>query len=151
MELPHEKAIPFYYLPNPMNKENINKNFEGLFHNIREYINLKTELYALILIERFSKMITKFLVVIIFFFFLFFFLFFISFGLIHWFQSVTGTGSLGYFIAALMYLLLGFSVYSLSKKMFLNPMLKGFTDVLFEEEDVLEPKSKSKSKDEADK
>lgn len=135
-----------------MNNENVNKNFEGVFKNIREYINLKTELYSLIIIERFSKMFTKFLVAIIFSFFMFFFLLFLSLGFINWFHEITGTTLLGYIITALFYLILGFVVYGLSKKMFLNPMLKGFTDVLFEEEDVLESTSKkSKLKDEADK
>jgi hypothetical protein len=134
-----------------MNKENFNKNFEGVVQNIREYINLKTELYSLILIERFSKMFTKFLVAIIFAFFLFFVLLFLSLGFIHWFHEISGTTLLGYIIAAIFYLILGLIVYGLSKKMFLNPMLKGFTDVLFEEEDVLESKTKTKVKDEADK
>jgi hypothetical protein len=132
-----------------MNKENVNKHFEGSLKDIREYINLKTELYSLILIERFSKMFTKFLVVIIFFFFLFFFLLFLSLGFIHWFHKITGSELIGYVITAVFYLLLGLLIYSLSKKMFLNPMLKGFTSVLFEEEDDFE--TKKKITNEADK
>lgn len=132
-----------------MNTENVHKTIEGTLKDIREYINLKTELYSLILIERFSKMFTRFLVVIIFFFFLFFFLLFLSLGFIHWFHEVTGYEIIGYLITAVFYLLMGFLIYSLSKKMFLNPMLKGFTNVLFEEEESFE--TKNKIKDEANK
>lgn len=129
-----------------MNKDNFNKTLQSTIENIREYIDLKTELYSLIIIERVSKMLSKFLTVIIFVFFLFFFLLFISLGFINWFHEATGTTLWGYVITALFYLILGLIVYGMSKKLFLNPMLKGFTDVIFEEEDKLDEDQKPKTK-----
>ncbi len=133
-----------------MNKENFNKNFQEIIENIREYFDLKTELYALMLFERVSKMLSKFLVVIVFVFFLFFFMLFISLGFINWFHEATGTVFWGYMVAAFFYLILGFIVYSMRKRLFINPMLKGFTDVMFEQEDKLDSRIKSKKDNEKD-
>ncbi len=134
-----------------MNKETFNKTLDRTLENIREYINLKTELYTLIIFERISKMFSKFLVTIIFVFFLFFFLLFISLGFVYWFHETTGTTTLGYFIVAFFYLILGLIVFGMSKRLFLNPMLKGFTEVLFEEEDSLDSNTKPKQKNEKNK
>ncbi|MCF8365079.1 MAG: hypothetical protein K9H16_04820 [Bacteroidales bacterium] len=131
-----------------MNKENFNKTIQGTFKNIKEYFDLKTELYALIIFERISKMLSKFMVVIIFVFFVFFFLLFISLAFINWFHEITGTSILGYIIAAFFYLFLGLIIYAMSTKLFLNPMLKGFTEVLFEKEEKLDSDTKSKQNDE---
>jgi hypothetical protein len=100
------------------------------------------------LFERVSKMLSKFLVVIIFIFFLFFFLLFISLGFIHWFHETTGTVFLGYFIAAFFYLFLGLIIYSMRKRLFLDPMLRGFTEVLFEKEETLNSDSTTTHEDE---
>ena len=134
-----------------MNKEYFNKTLDSTLENIREYINLKTELYTLIVFERVSKMLSKFLVTIIFVFFLFFFLLFISLGFVYWFHQTTQTIFLGYLIVAFFYLILGLLVFSLRKRLFLNPMLKGFTDVLLEEEDTLDSNIKPKQKNEKNK
>ena len=129
-----------------MNKDNFNKNLQSTIDNVREYIDMKIELYSLIIIERISKMLSKFLVAIIFVFFLFFFLLFISLGFINWFHEATGTTLIGYVIAAVFYLIIGLIVFGMSKRLFLNPMLKGFTEVLFEEEDKLGDDKKQESK-----
>lgn len=134
-----------------MNKENFNKNLQSSIDDIREYIDLKTELYSLIFFERVSKMLAKFLAVIIFVFFLLFFLLFITLGFVEWFHDATGTTLWGYVIAAVVYLVLGLGVFGLSTKLFLNPMLKGFTEVLFEKEDTLDSKTKSKKNDKGNK
>lgn len=129
-----------------MNKDNFNKNLKSTIDNVREYIDMKIELYSLIMIERITKMLSKFLVAIIFVFFLFFFLLFISLGFINWFHEATGTTLIGYLIAAVFYLIIGLIVFGMSKRLFLNPMLKGFTEVLFEEEDKLDEDKKTESK-----
>ena len=131
-----------------MNKENFNKSLQSTIKNIKEYFDLKTELFALIVFERVSKMMSKFLVVIIFVFFLFFFLLFISLGFIEWFHDATGTKFWGYVIAAFFYLILGIIIFGMSKKLFLNPMLKGFTEVLFEKEETLDSDTVTKHEDE---
>jgi len=131
-----------------MNKENFNKNLQNTLKNIKEYFDLKTELYALMLFERVSKMLSKFLVVIVFVFFLFFFMLFVSLGFVSWFQEITGTVYWGYFIAASFYLFLGLIMYSMRKRLFLNPMLKGFTEVLFEKEDTLDSDTTTLHEDE---
>lgn len=134
-----------------MNKEHFSRTLESTVDNIKEYINLKTELYTLILFERVSKMLSKLFVAIIFVFFVFFFLLIISLGFIDWFRETTETILLGYLIAAFFYLILGFVIFGMSKRLFLNPMLKGFTEVLFEKEDTLDSTTKTKKKDGKDK
>ena len=132
-----------------MEKDKFNKTFKRTIDDIKEYINLKTELYALILIERFSRIFSKFLAVIIFFFLLFFVLLFLSLAFVHWFAALTGELIAGYLIVGLLYLLIGLLVYLFRRKLFLNPMLKGFTEELFEKEDVLDKKPK-RDEDEED-
>lgn len=129
-----------------MNKDNFNKTMQSSIENVREYIDMKVELYSLIMIERISKMFSRFLVSIVFVFFLFFFLLFISLGFINWFHEATDTTLIGYVIAALFYLIIGLFIFRMSRRFFLNPMLKGFTEVLFEEEDKLGDDKKSESK-----
>lgn len=131
-----------------MNKENFNKNLQSTLKNIKEYFDLKTELITLIVFERVSKMLSKFLVVIIFVFFLFFFFLFISLGFIDWFHETTGTRFWGYAITAFFYLIMGIIIFAMSKKLFLNPMLKGFTEVLFEKEETLDSDTTTKFEDE---
>ena len=132
-----------------MEKDKFNKTFKRTVDDIKTYINLKTELYTLILIERFSRIFSKFLAVIIFFFLLFFVLLFISLAFVHWFAALTGELIAGYLVVALLYLIVGLLVYLLRRKLFLNPMLKGFSEELFEKEDLLDQKSNS-DKDEED-
>jgi len=133
-----------------MNKENFNKTLENAIKNIREYIDLKTELYTLIVFERISKLLSKFLVVIVFVFFLFFFILFLSLAFISWFDKITDTGLWGYLIVALFYLILGAIVYALRKRLFLDPMIKDFTNVMFEQEDLLDSQANSKQENERD-
>lgn len=131
-----------------MEKDKFNKTFRRTVDDIKEYINLKTELYTLILIERFSRIFSKFLAVIIFFFLLFFVLLFLSLAFVHWFAALTGELIAGYLIVGLLYLLIGLLVYLFRRKLFLNPMLKGFTEELFEKEDVLDKKTKREDDEE---
>jgi len=142
----HTGQFLFRFNPPGMDKENFNKTLQGTIEGIREYIDLKVELYSLILIERVSKMMSKFLTAIVFIFFFFFFLMFISFGFITWFHKATGTSVIGWVIAAVFYLVIGLVIFFMSKKLFLNPMLKGFTEVLFEEEDKLDDDKKPGTK-----
>ncbi len=127
-----------------MNKENVNKNMHSIIEDVKDYVDLKTELYALIVFERVSKLLSKFFVSIIVVCLLLFVLLFASLGFVEWFYYVTGNKLLGYFIASFFYLIIGFIVYKKGKKLFLNSMLKGFTDVLFEQEDTLDIDTKSK-------
>ena len=49
----------------------------------------------------------------------------------------------GYLLAALFYLLVGIIVFLLSKRLFLNPMIKGFSETAFEEdEETINPGKK---------
>lgn len=131
-----------------MNKENLNKNLQSTLKDLKEYFDLKAELYALIIFERISKMLSKFLMAIIMFFFLFFFVLFLSFGFVNWFNEATGTKLWGFILIAFFYLILGIIVFSMKKKFFLNPMLKGFTEVLFEKEETLDTELKADQEDE---
>lgn len=111
-----------------MNKEKFNKTLSQTFEHIKEYINLKTELFTLLIFERFSRIFSKFLAVIVFFFLLFFVMLFLSLAFVHWFADLTGHLIAGYLIVALFYLIVGIVVYALRKQLFLNPMIKGFTE-----------------------
>lgn len=133
-----------------MNKENFDKHLTSTIDNIKQYLNLKTELYTLIIFEKLSKVFAKFLFMLIFVFFLFFFLLFISLGFVKWFQEVTETTVWGYLIVSCFYLLLGIIIFTLRKRLFLDPILKVITDVVMEQEDRLDFERTKKSTHEED-
>lgn len=129
-----------------MKRDHFNKSLNDTVEHIKEYINLKTELYTLLFLERFSKIFSKILLIIISFLLLFFVLFFLSFAFVHWYEDTTGNFVNGYLIVALFYLLIGALIYIFRKHLFFNPIIKGFTTSVFEENEFHEQSSKDKEK-----
>lgn len=131
-----------------MNKEKFSKNLQEAIANIKQYVNLKTELYSLIILERMAKVFTHVILLLITLQLLFFFMLFLSFAFVHWFDAISGNRLLGYIIVASIYLLIGVFVFILRKQLFLNPLIKGFTRIFAEEEDLLDQKPSTSSDEE---
>jgi len=121
-----------------MDQEKMEKNLSKIIENIKQYVNLKTELYTLMVMERTAKVLSRVIVLMILTMLLFFFLLFISFAFVQWFGDFSGSESIGYIIVAIFYLLLGGVIFSMRKQLFLDPLLRGITAIFNEEEDLLD-------------
>lgn len=118
-----------------METEKFNKTLSETIDSIKTYVNLRTELVSLIFIEKASKIFSSVFMLIIFLQLLFFALLFLSLAFAAWFNAVTDSLYTGYLILACFYLLIGFIIYISRKRFFVDPMIKGFTETLYEEED----------------
>jgi hypothetical protein len=121
-----------------MDQERIEKNISKTVESLKQYVNLKAELYSLIVIERSAKILARVIILLILTMLLFFFLLFISFAFVHWFGATTGSNIFGYLIVAAFYLILGLLIYLMKKQLFLDPLLRGITSIFNEEEDLLD-------------
>ncbi|MBE0637068.1 MAG: hypothetical protein IH598_00940 [Bacteroidales bacterium] len=133
-----------------MDKEKIEKHLHKTVENIKQYVDLKTELFSLIVIERMAKVLSRVSVLMILTMLLFFFLLFVSLALVGWLGSLTGSESLGYIIIAVFYLIIGVILYMLRKQIFLDPLLKGIIGIFEEEEEDLLNKNSNPAEDEKD-
>jgi hypothetical protein len=132
-----------------MNKDKFGKHLNDTVDNLKQYVKLKTELYSLIILDRTAKIFTNVIVLMVMTLLLFFFLLFLSFGFVHWFERVNGDALFGYIMVACFYLIIGIIVFLLRRQLFLNPLIKGFTAIFDEEEDLLDIKP-SRHDDEED-
>lgn len=131
-----------------MDKEKIEKNLNKTVENIKQYVDLKTELYSLIIIERTAKVLARVGVLMILTMLMFFFLLFMSFSFVEWFELISGSAAFGYIVVAFIYLILGVIIYKLKKKLFLDPLVKGIVNIFNEEEDQLDKNQKSTTDEE---
>jgi len=132
-----------------MDTEKFQKNLDETFENVKSYINLRTELFRIIIFEKVAKVLTSIFTLVIILFILFFVMLFLSLAFVHWYQDTGGLATHGYLIVAISYLIIGIIIFLSSKRLFLNPMIKGFADTAFEEEeeDSLNSGNKEKKKD----
>ncbi|NCA87008.1 MAG: hypothetical protein EOM83_15845 [Clostridia bacterium] len=120
-----------------MNKQNFDTHIRKITRSIRQYLQLKTELYSLIIIERLARIYSHFIAALIFTFFIFFFTLFLSLGFVNWFEATTGRTFLGYLIVAAFYLIMAGMVHIFRRRIFFDPMVKTLSKTIFEKEDDL--------------
>ena len=118
-----------------METQKINQTLNDTIDSLKTYINLKTEYYSLVFIEKSSKIFSSIFMLIIFLQLLFFALLFLSLAFAAWYNSVTNSRYTGYLILAGFYLFIGTIIFISRKRFFINPMIKGFTETLYEEEE----------------
>jgi uncharacterized membrane protein len=116
--------------------------------NVKKIVDLKLELYTLIVIERISKAFTNFLAILISTIFIIFFLIFLAFVFVAWYEVHFGSRVEGYLITAAFFVILAVVVYFSRNVLFLNPMIQGFTEAAFEKEETLNNIKKDKDEDE---
>lgn len=127
-----------------METEKINQTLNETIDSIKSYVNLKTEYYSLVFIEKGSKLFASIFMLIIFLQLLFFALLFLSLALAAWINTLTNSQLTGYFILAGFYLVVGAVIFISRKRFFINPMIKGFTETLYEEDDDFLSEEKTK-------
>ena len=120
-----------------MDTNKFQKDLDETFDNVKSYVDLKTELYKLIIFEKIAKILSKAFTLVIIIFVLFFVLLFLSLAFVHWFETNVGIATHAYIIVAIFYLIIGIIIYLSSRRLFLNPMIKGFSDTALEEDDEL--------------
>jgi hypothetical protein len=118
-----------------MDIENFQKKLDETFENIKAYVNLKSELFKLIIFEKVSKVLTSLFTVIILIFVLFFVMLFLSLAFVYWYEENGGNPTHGYLFVALFYFVVGVIIFLSSKRLFLNPMIRSFSDAALEEEE----------------
>jgi hypothetical protein len=120
-----------------MNKQEFDSHIRKITRSIRQFINLKAELYSLVVVERLAKILSHFIAALIFTFSVFFVTLFLSMGFVRWFETTTGEVFLGYLIVSAFYSLMALLAYIFRRRIFFEPMLKTLTKAIFEKEDEL--------------
>jgi hypothetical protein len=118
-----------------MDIDKFQETLDETFGSVKSYFNLKTELFKVILFERLSKFLTKALTLIIYVFLFFFLVLFLSLAFVQYYRETGGNLIHGYIIVASFYLIIGVIIRLFSKKIFLNPMVKEFSETAFEEDE----------------
>jgi len=118
-----------------MDIEKFQDNLDKTFASIKSYIGLEIELFKLIVFEKVAKVLTSVFTLFILIFVLFFTMLFLCLAFVEWYKTAGGTPTHGYLLVALFFFLVGLLVFLLSKRLFLNPMIKGFSNTAFEEDD----------------
>jgi uncharacterized membrane protein YjjP (DUF1212 family) len=129
-----------------MDTDKFQKDLDETFENIKSYVDLKTELFKLIIFEKVAKILSKAFTLIIIVFVLFFVMLFLSLAFVHWFETNGGMATHAYMIVAVFYLIIGIIIFLSSTRLFLNPMIKGFSDTALEDDDEFLDSGKKEGK-----
>ncbi len=117
-----------------MESTKISDQFTELTGSIKDYVELRIDMFRLILAEKLSRIFT-FTISLMIFFILFNFIFmFISIAFILWYREYVGPAYTGALIVAGFYLLLGILVWILRKSLFINPVVSQISKILLEED-----------------
>ena len=134
-----------------MDTDKFQKNLDETFGSIKSYVNLKAELFKILIFERVARVLTKLFTLIILIFLLFFVMLFLSLAFVQWFEENGGLVTHGYLVVAIFYLIVGIIFFLARKRIFFNPIIKGFSETALEDDKGLfESGNKDKTKNEKD-
>ena len=112
----------------------ISDSFHDLGENVQKYIELRIEILKCILTEALAKFAAMLLKIFIFSLLIFFIMFFLSFAFVFWYDQYVGPLYLGALIISGFYFIVGLVVYLLRHKIFLDPLIKKYSSIIFEED-----------------
>jgi TRAP-type C4-dicarboxylate transport system permease small subunit len=118
-----------------MESNKISDNVSEIAENVRNYVQLRIDLLMLKLTEKLAKLVSHLLITVIFFIIFVLLTFFISLAFIFWFKDYIGPAWAGCLIIAGFYLVVGFIIYLLRTRLFVNPVVAQLSKILLEEED----------------
>ncbi len=118
-----------------MSFSKIEDNFNTLTDEVKEHINLRMDYLKLLLTEKFSKVISSIFMSVIFFILAMFLIFFLSFTFAFWFSEITGSLWLGTLIVMGIYLLIGVLLWTMRRKIFIDPLVRQLARVFLEEDE----------------
>ena len=113
----------------------ISENVNLLTENVRDYINLRIDLFKLIITEKITRLASFFLLAVIYFILAMFLLLFLSMAFVFWFGKDIGPEWLGALIIAAVYVLGGVLIWYKRNEMFINPLVSQLTKILMEDKD----------------
>jgi hypothetical protein len=117
-----------------MDFSNLNDSFHDLGENVQKYIQLRIEILKCVLTEALAKFAAMLLKIFIFSLLIFFIMFFLSFSFVFWYDQYVGPLYIGALIISGFYFLIGMIVFLLRKKIFLDPLVKKYSTIIFEAE-----------------
>ncbi len=112
----------------------ISDNISSLTENVKDYINLRIDLFKLVITEKISRVVSAFLIAVVFFILAMFMLLFLSLAFMFWFGEVVGPTWAGALIVTALYVIAGLIIYRKRHQIFLNPLVTQITKVLMEED-----------------
>ena len=118
-----------------MEQKRISDSIAELTDQVKNYVQLRIDLFKLNLTEKLATLTTTLLISIIFFIVFLFFTLFLSLAFIFWFKDYVGYAWVGSLIVAGFYILLGIVVYLVRDKLFLNRIVVQISKILLEEEE----------------
>jgi hypothetical protein len=118
-----------------MESERLSDNVSSLTENVKDYINLRIDLFKLIITEKISKVASFFLIAVVFFILAMFMLLFLSLAFMFWFGEVAGPTWVGALIVTALYIIAGLLVWWKRHEIFLNPLVMQITKILMEDPD----------------
>jgi hypothetical protein len=130
-----------------MDTDKFQKNLDVTIENIKSYIDLRVELFKLIIFEKTAKGLVKLFTLIVLVFVVFFVMLFLSLGFVRWYEDSGGVAAQGYLVVALFYMLIGIIIFLARKKLFIKTIFRAFSDTAFEDEEkeLLESGKKKKN------
>jgi uncharacterized membrane protein YqjE len=118
-----------------MEQKKISESIAELTDQVKNYVQLRIDLFKLNLTEKLATLTTTLLISIIFFIVFLFFTLFLSLAFIFWFKDYVGAAWAGSLIVAGFYILVGIVVFLLRDKLFLNRIVVQISKILLEEEE----------------
>lgn len=118
-----------------MEEKKISETISDLSDQVRDYVQLRIDIFKLNLTEKLATLTTTLLISIIFFIVFLFFTLFLSLAFIFWFKEYAGAAWVGALIVAGFYILVGIVVLLLRDKLFLNRIVVQISKILLEEEE----------------
>jgi len=118
-----------------MESQKISENFTELNGSVKDYIQLRIDLLKLLLTEKLASIGTFFIISVVFFILFLFILTFLSLGFIFWYHQYLGPYYVAAIIVSGVYMVIGFFVYLLRNKLFINPLVAQLANIILEEDD----------------
>ena len=118
-----------------MEQKKVSESIADLTDQVKNYIQLRIDLFKLNLTEKLATLTTTLIISIIFFIVFLFFTLFLSLAFIFWFKDYVGAAWAGSLIVAGFYILVGIVVFLLRDKLFLNRIVVQISKILLEEEE----------------
>ncbi|MGL4410957.1 MAG: phage holin family protein [Bacteroidales bacterium] len=111
-----------------------NKSHEEVINDLRNYARMRVDLLKLEFVEKLSRIVAVLLVVLLAGVFVAIALFYLTLAFIYWSESIFGSQIPGFFITSGTLLIIAGLIYTLKSKLFIDPLVRVFSNIFFEPE-----------------
>jgi hypothetical protein len=118
-----------------MESKKISDNVSELNENVRAYIQLRINLLKIGFTEKATKLSSAIMMSLLYFIIVICVLVFLSIAFILAFREYIGPGWIAAMIVAGVYVLLGFLIFTLRYKLFIDPLARLLSKIILEESD----------------